>query len=318
MPMRAPVLEPVTQHFVDSLAGAPPIHTLAPAEARKRLRAAQAGPVGRPAAQLQDALLPVGPSGEVRVRIVRPERESDELLPVIVYCHGGGFVLGDADTHDRLVRELANGVGAALVFVDYARAPESRFPTALEEIYAATDFVARHAAALDLDASRIAIAGDSAGGNLAAGVALLAKQRRRPRLVFQALLYPVTGASFDTESYESFADGPWLTRAAMRAFWDAYLPDVAARKQVLASPLEASLDELAGLPDALVIVGENDVLRDEGEAYARKLSEAGVRVTSTRYNGTIHDFALLNALADTPATRAAIAQTISALRGALE
>ena len=227
-------------------------------------------------------------------------------------------MLGDADTHDRLVRELANSVGAAIVFVDYARAPESRFPTALEEIYAATAFVARHAVALDVDASRIAIAGDSAGGNLAAGVALLAKQRRGPRLVFQALLYPVTCAAFDSESYEIYAEGPWLTRAAMHAFWDAYLPDVAARKQVLASPLEASLDELAGLPDELVIVGEHDVLRDEGEAYARKLTEAGVRVTSTRYNGTIHDFALLNALADTPATRAAIAQAIGALRGALE
>jgi len=146
---------------------------------------------------------------------------------------------------------------------------------------------------------------------------LMAKERRGPKIAFQALFYPVTDAGFDTPSYARFADGPWLTRHAMEWFWDAYLPDPTARKQPTATPLNASLDELAGLPDALVIVDENDVLRDEGEAYARKLSDAGVRVTSVRYNGTIHDFVMLNALADTPATRGAIAQAVGALRRAL-
>jgi acetyl esterase len=318
-PEPAPSLEPVTQQFVDSLvaAGAAPIHTLSPAEARAVLADAQAGPVGRPAAKLEETELPVGPQGSVRVRIVRPAG-GEQLLPVVIYLHGGGWVLGDASTHDRLVRELAHGAGAAVVFVEYSRAPEARFPVAIEEAYAATKYVAEHGAALGLDASRLAIAGDSAGGNLAAAVTLLARQRRGPRIQLQVLLYPVTDAGFDTASYTTFAEGPWLTRAAMQWFWDAYLPDVAARQQALASPLQAPLDQLRGLPDALVIVAENDVLRDEGEAYARKLAEAGVWVTCTRYNGTIHDFAMLNAVADTPAARGAVAQAVSALRAALE
>ena len=312
-------LEPVTQQFVDALAAGdtPPIHTLSPANARAVLVGAQAGPIGKPAAKLEDTMLPVGPRGSVRVRIVRPAG-GDGILPVVMYFHGGGWVLGDASTHDRLARELAHGAGAAVVIVEYGRSPESRFPTALEEAYAATRYVAEQGTTLRLDASRLALAGDSAGGNLAAAVGLLAKQRRGPRILLQVLFYPVTDARFDTTSYTTFADGPWLTRAAMQWFWDAYLPDGPARAQALASPLRASLDQLRGLPDALVIVAENDVLRDEGEAYARRLEEAGVRVTCTRYNGTIHDFVMLNALADTPAARAAVAQAAIALRAALE
>ena len=174
-----------------------------------------------------------------------------------------------------------------------------------------------HSASLRVDPLRLAVAGDSVGGNMAAAVTLMAKQRRRPKIGFQVLFYPVTDAGFDTVSYARFADGPWLTKRAMEWFWDAYLPDPAARKQPTATPLNASLDQLASLPEALVIVAENDVLRDEGEAYARKLSNAGVRVTSTRYNGTIHDFVMLNALADTPATRGAIAQAVFALKTTL-
>jgi acetyl esterase len=164
---------------------------------------------------------------------------------------------------------------------------------------------------------RLAVAGDSVGGNMSAAVTLMAKKHRGPHIAFQVLFYPVTDSGFDTPSYNQFADGPWLTKHAMEWFWDAYLPDPADRKQPTATPLNASLDQLAGLPEALVIVDENDVLRDEGEAYARKLSDAGVRVTSIRYNGTIHDFVMLNALADTPATRGAITQAVAALRGAL-
>jgi acetyl esterase len=311
-----PALELHTQQFVDSLAGAPPIYMLSPADARSVLVQAQSIPVGKPSAQIEDITLPVGPTGSVPVRIVRPTATA-EVLPVVMYFHGGGWILGDRDTHDRLVREIAVGAKAAVVFVDYARAPEARYPIAIEQAYAATRYVADNGASLRVDPLRLAVAGDSVGGNMAAAVTLMAKQRRGPKIAFQVLFYPVTDAGFDTPSYAQFADGPWLTKRAMEWFWDAYLPDPAARKQPTAAPLNASPDQLAGLPEALVIVDENDVLRDEGEAYARKLSDAGVRVTSVRYNGTIHDFVMLNALADTPATRGAIEQTVGALRGAL-
>jgi acetyl esterase len=311
-----PTLEVNTQQFVDSLAGAPPIYTLSPADARSVLAEAQSILVGKPGAQIEDIALAVGPTGSVPIRIVRPTATA-EVLPVVMYFHGGGWILGDRDTHDRLVREIAVGVGAAVVFVEYARAPEARFPVAIEQAYAATRYVADNALNLGLDPLRLAVAGDSVGGNMAAAVTLMAEQRRGPKIAFQVLFYPVTDARFDTPSYSHFANGPWLTRRAMEWFWDAYLPDAAARKQPTATPFNAPPGQLAGLPEALVIVDENDVLRDEGEAYARKLSDAGVRVTSVRYNGTIHDFVMLNALADTPAARSAIAQAIGALRGAL-
>jgi acetyl esterase/lipase len=311
-----PTLEPHTQQFVDSLAGAPPIYTLSPAEARSVLVQVQSIPVGKPSAKIEDIAFPVGPTGSVPVRIVRPAGTVD-ALPAVIYIHGGGWILGDRNTHDRLVREIAVGAEAAVVFVDYDRSPEARYPVAIEQAYAATCYVVDHSTDLHIDPSRLAVAGDSVGGNMAAALTLMARRRRGPRIGFQVLFYPVTDADFDTASYTRFADGPWLTKRAMQWFWDAYLPDVAARKQPTATPLNASLDELAGLPEALVIVDENDVLRDEGEAYARRLSDAGVRVTSTRYNGTIHDFTMLNPLADTPATRGAIAQAVGALRGAL-
>ena len=216
-----------------------------------------------------------------------------------------------------LMREIAVGARAAVVFVAYDRAPASRFPIAIEQAYAATRQIVDQAAALRLDPNRLAVMGDSVGGNVAAVVALLAKERRGPRIDLQVLLYPLTDADFDTTTYRRFADGPWVTRAAMRWFWDAYLPDPALRADPHATPLNATLAQLRNLPDALVIVAQADVLRDEGEAYARKLSDAGVRVTSVRYNGTIHDFVLLGALADTPAVRGATAQIIHALRSAL-
>ena len=315
----APVLEPVTQQFIDGLAaaGGPPIYTLSPTDARAVLAGAQAGPVGKPAAQIEDTSFPVGPTGSVPIRIVRPEGASG-VLPAVMHFHGGGWILGDRHTHDRLTREIAVGAGAAVVFVDYERSPEARYPVAIEQAYAATVYVVEHGRQLGVDPARLAIVGDSVGGNMAAAVTLMAKQRRGPKIAFQVLFYPVTDANFETGSYRAFADGPWLTRAAMMWFWDAYLPDQAARQEVLATPLNASIEELRGLADALVIVDENDVLRDEGEAYARKLTQAGVRVTSVRYNATIHDFVLLNALADTPAVRGAIAQANAALKAALE
>jgi len=316
--LAAPVLEPTTQKFIDGLAaaGGPPIYTLSPEAARKVLADAQAGPVKKLPAKVGDVTFPVGPTGSVRIRVVRPEHAKG-VLPVVVYVHGGGWILGDEETHDRLVREIAVGADAAVFFVDYDRSPEAKYPAAIEQVYAAMQYVVEHAKQLHVDPTRLAIVGDSVGGNMAAAVTLMAKERHGPQIDFQVLFYPVTDAALDTGSYAAFADGPWLTKKAMEWFWNAYLPDAAAGRQITASPLQASTEELRGLPDALVIVDENDVLRDEGEAYARKLSQAGVRVTSTRYNGTIHDFVMLNALADTPATRAAIRQADDALRAAL-
>lgn len=311
-------LEPATQKFIDGLAasGSPPIYTLTPNAARKVLRGAQAGPVREPAIDRQDRVLPIGPKGQTRVSIIRPHGAKGRL-PVVMYFHGAGWVMGDLATHDRLVRDIAVGAHAAVVFVDYDHSPESRYPVAIEEDYAATRYVVAHAQALDVDATRLAVAGDSVGGNMATVVALLAKERHGPAIRVQLLYYPVTDANFDDGSYQAFANGPWLTRNAMKWFWDAYLPDAAQRRDPHVSPLQATPGQLAGLPDALVITDENDVLRDEGEAYARKLSEAGVRVTSTRYNGTIHDFVMLNALGGTPAARAATEQGSAFLKHAL-
>ena len=313
--LAAPVLEPTTQKFIDGLAGGKPIYTLSPQSAREVLLRAQSGPIELAAVSMEDRLLPVGPTGQTRIRVIRPEHITD-TLPVILYFHGAGWVMGDTKTHDRLVRELATGAMATVVFVDYERSPENRYPVAIEQDYAVTDYVAKHPEEFNVDASRLAIAGDSVGGNMAAVVSLLAKERKGPLIKAQLLFYPVTDAGMTDGSYQTFANGPWLTKPAMVWFWDAYLPDVEARKNVHVSPLNAMPEQLKGLPPALVITAENDVLRDEGEAYANKLSVAGVTVTSTRYNGTIHDFVMLNALADTPAARAAIAQVNTFLRNA--
>jgi acetyl esterase len=318
-PVTAARLEPLTQRFVDATLGAEQgyLLTRTPAEARRALLALQSGPIGKPGVDIEDTVFPVGPTGAVRVRIVRPQQRGDSL-PVVLYFHGGGWIAGDADTHDRLIREIAVGAGAGLLFVEFELSPEAAFPVAVEQGYAAMTYIVEHGARLGLDGTRIAVAGDCAGGNMAAALTLIAKERRGPRISFQVLFYPTTSADFATESYRDFADGPWLTRTAMERCWDAYLPNPEERRTLRAAPLHASLEQLKGLPEALIIVAENDVLRDEGEAYARRLSDAGVAVTSVRYNGTIHDFVMLNALADAPATRGAIAQASAALRRALQ
>jgi acetyl esterase len=223
-----------------------------------------------------------------------------------VYFHGGGWVLGGKDTHDRLVREIANGANAAVVFVNFTPSPEAKYPIPIEEAYAATKYIAENGKNFNLDTSRLAVVGDSVGGNMAAAVILMAKERAGPRIDYQVLFYPVTDANFDTPSYQQFAKDIWLTREAMKWFWNNYLPDKEMRKQPTASPLQASIDQLKGQPPALIITDENDVLRDEGEAYAHKLIQAGVDVTAVRYMGTIHDFVMLNTLAGTPATCSAI------------
>jgi acetyl esterase len=253
---------------------------------------------------------------DVRVRIVRPPGVAGPL-PVILYMHGGGWVLGNADTHDRLVRELAVGTGAAVVFVEYDRAPEAHYPVAIEQGYATAQWIVREGAANQLDADRIAVAGDSVGGNMAAALALMANERGDVRFVHQSMYYPVTDAAMDTGSFEQFAEGYFLTAKAMAWFWDAYLPELGRRSEPFASPLRASDEQLAGLPPAFIIVDEADVLRDEGEAYAARLRGAGIGVTTVRYDGITHDFMMLNPLSGTHATRAAVAQAISILREAL-
>ncbi|WP_199429602.1 alpha/beta hydrolase [Qaidamihabitans albus] len=314
-------LEPAAQAFVEATAQPPFLYELGPAEGRRTVDEVQSGDVAKPDVDVTDLTVPGDPNGDVRgvqVRIVRPAGVTGPL-PVLVYLHGAGWVFGNAHTHDRLVRELSVGARAAVVFPEYSRAPEARYPVAVEENYAVATWVARHGAEHDLDSARIAIAGDSAGGNMTAAVTLLAKQRGDVRFVQQVLFYPVTDTTLEspTESYRRFGEGGYfLTLEAMRWFLDQYLPDHDRRTEITASPLRATTEDLTGLPPALVITAEADVLRDEGEAYAAKLRQAGVPVTAVRYLGTIHDFVMLNALRETHAAEAAINQAVAALRTA--
>jgi acetyl esterase len=314
----AVVLEPAAQAMADALAAndGPPLYALSPKDARAVLDQAQSGDIAMAPASIEHRTIPGGPSGQVEITIVRPEGAM-ETLPVVIYIHGGGWVLGNFGTHQRLVRDLASQTGAAFVFVNYTPSPDAHYPVAIEEAYAAAKWVAEHGGEIGVDGTRMAVAGDSVGGNMTAALTLVAKERGGPVFRYQALFYPVTNAAFDTESYEQFADGPWLTRKAMQWFWDAYAPDITRRTEPTASPLLASMEQLAGLPPALVITDEADVLRDEGEAYSRKLRQAGVDVTSVRYEGVFHDFMMLNALAETNATRTATAEAAQALKAAL-
>jgi acetyl esterase len=309
------VLEQASRAFVEATAKPPLLYELTPAKARAVLDEVQATPIDK--LPVADRWVTVRADvGDVRVRIVRPP-DAVGALPVILYMHGGGWVLGNADTHDRLVRELAVGAGAAVVFVEYDRSPEAHYPVAIEQGYAAARWIVREGAANDLDPDRIAIAGDSVGGNMTAALALMAGERGDVRFVHQSLYYPVTDAAMDTGSYEQFAEGYFLTAKTMAWFWDAYAPDVERRSEPFASPLRASDEQLVDLPPTFVLVDEADVLRDEGEAYAARLRAAGVAVTTVRYDGITHDFMMLNPLSGTRATRAAVAQAIAMLRAAL-
>ncbi|GGM13734.1 alpha/beta hydrolase [Nakamurella endophytica] len=311
-----PVLEPAAQEFADATDAPPYLFDLPIEEGRRTVDSVQDGDIPAPAVDVTDVTVPGGPSGQVSVRIYRPAGSTGPL-PVVLYTHGAGWVFGNAHTHDRLVRELTVRAQAATVFTEYSLSPEARYPTAIEEIYAALQWIAGSGAEHDLDPARIAVAGDSVGGNMSAAVTLLAKQRGGPRLTAQLLYYPVTDADFDTGSYRQFAEHYWLRRDAMQWFWDQYIADPAQRREITASPLRASTDDLAGLPPALVVTGEADVLRDEGEAYAAKLRTAGVPVTAVRYLGAIHDFVMVNGMRDTHAARAATAQGGEFLRAAL-
>jgi acetyl esterase/lipase len=308
-------LEPEAQKMADATAQPPFFYEMTPDAARKVLDDVQALPTSMPEVDEKWIVVPAT-VGDVRVRIIKPV-EATAPLPAVLYIHGGGWVLGNTGTHDRLVRDLAVGVNAAVVFVEYDRSPEAQYPVAIEQAYATAQWIMAHGAEEGIDASRLAVAGDSVGGNMSAAVAIMAKQRGDVAFCHQSLYYPVTDAAQDTASYIEFADGPFLLAKSMAWFWDAYLPDASRRNEITASPLRATLEELAGLPEAFVIVDENDVLRDEGEAYARRLIEAGVRTTTVRYNATIHDFMMLNPLCTSAASTGAIEQAVHILRKAL-
>jgi acetyl esterase len=307
------VLNRVYRDFIDKLLAKKerPIYMLTPDEARRSLLQLQSHPATQIDAEVKDFSVNSG-RFTLRLRLVRPNHATNR--GVIIYFHGAGWVMGDATTHDRLIIELAVGANATVVFLDYDRAPEHRYPIAIEEGYEAIRYVVQHAKDLGVDATQLAVAGDSAGANIATVIVLLTKQRSGPAIAGQLLFYPVTSADFESHSYKQFADGPWLTRRAMQWFWDQYLPDHEKRREPHASPLLASLQELSRLPRTLIITAENDVLRDEGEAYGRKLIQAGVDIVTTRYNGTIHDFVMLNDVSQAAPTRAAIGQAARFLR----
>ncbi|MGQ7958249.1 alpha/beta hydrolase [Pseudomonas sp. SP16.1] len=311
----SPGVERNTQAFLEALAagGGTPLERLSPAEARAVLVGAQASvEVDLSAVETHEHSIEAA-GQTLKLVVVRPAG-SQGNLPGFMFFHGGGWVLGDYPTHARLIRDLVVHSGAAAVYVDYTPSPEAKYPTAINQAYAATQWVAANGSQIGVDGSRLAVAGNSVGGNMAAVVALKAKEAGTPKLRFQLLLWPVTDASFNNASYNQFAEGHFLTRGMMEWFWDNYTTDPKQRNEIHASPLRASLEQLQGLPPAMVQSAEMDVLRDEGEAYARRLGAAGVAVSAVRYNGMIHDYGLLNVIAEVPAVRTAMQQAGAALR----
>ncbi|WP_246884532.1 alpha/beta hydrolase, partial [Pseudomonas chlororaphis] len=304
-----------TQAFLDALnAGrGKPMEQMTAKEARAVLVGAQAGvKLTLPKADVSQKTIKVD-GQDISLTIVRPAGVKG-TLPVFMFFHGGGWVLGDFPTHERLVRDLVVGSGAAAVFVNYTPSPEAHYPVAINQAYAATKWVAEHGQEINVDGKRLAVAGNSVGGNMAAVVSLMAKDKGTPAIRFQLLLWPVTDANFETASYNQYAEGHFLSKNMMKWFWDNYTADARQRNEIYASPLRATSAQLKGLPPALIQTAGADVLRDEGEAYARKLDEAGVSVTSVRYNGMIHDYGLLNVVSQVPAVRSALLQASEELK----
>jgi acetyl esterase len=309
-------LDPAAQAFCDATSTPPFLNELGPEAGRKTVDEVQSSEIYKPPINEEWFDVPGGPTGSVPTRIVRPP-DASGVLPVILYTHGAGWVFGDAHTHDRLVRDLAIGSQAAVVFPEYDRSPEAKYPVALEQSYAVAQWVIGQGGDKELDGGRMAIAGDSVGGNMAIALTLLAKERGDVSFVQQVLFYPVTNANFESNSYLEFADGYFLSRTGMEWYWDQFTTDEKERALITASPLRATVEQLEGLPPALVINGEADVLRDEGEAYAAKLRRAKVSVVSVRYGGMIHDFVMLNALHESAPARAAVNQATTTLSAAL-
>jgi acetyl esterase len=248
----------------------------------------------------------------ITLYVVSPEGAIG-TLPVFIFYHGAVWIAGNFENHKRLVRDLVVGSRAVAVFPEYTPVPEAQFPVQIEQAHAAAVWVSQHAEELGVDGSKLAVVGNSVGGNMAAAVTMMAHDRGGPHIVYQQLLWPALSAKLDTESYRAYGEGRFLPRDFMEYGWDHYAPDPETRMHRYAAPLEASIEELRGLPATLIQTAENDVLRDEGEAYARKLDAAGVDVTSVRYNGTIHDFGLLNALVNVSSTGTALRQAAADL-----
>jgi acetyl esterase len=312
-PSTNPTVEHHVRKFLRALnsSGGKPLETMTPADARKVLVSVQKGAT-LPPCDVEDRLIEQD-GVQVKINIVRPKGATG-VPPVFMFFHGGGWILGDYPTHERFVSDLVVDTGYAAVFVNYTPSPEAQYPTAINQAYAATKWVATHGAEINVDATRLAIVGNSVGGNMTAVIALKAKAEGGPALKCQIMFWPVTDANFETESYHEYEDGYFLTRPMMKWFWDAYTTDPKQRKEIYASPLQAATEQLKDLPPALIQTAGNDVLRDEGEAYARKLDEAGVDVTAVRYEGLIHDYGLLNALSEVPAVRDALHQAAEMLK----
>ncbi|EMF0395335.1 alpha/beta hydrolase fold protein [Enterococcus sp. AZ078] len=298
-------LEKAAIEFSDANAPHPRIYELPPEEGRALLEKVQESPVDKLPVDIEDLTVDTGQWGSINVRFVRPEGNTDKL-PVIFYIHGAGWVFGSAQTHDKLIRELAVRTNSVVVFPEYSRSPEAKYPTAIEQSYAVLQKLSELAESKGLDLSELTVAGDSVGGNMATVMTILTKERQGLPIQKQLLFYPVTDANFTTDSYQEFAENYFLTKEGMKWFWDQYTTDDSERSEITASPLRATSEELADLPPALILTGEADVLRDEGEAYARKLRDAGVAVTQVRFQGMIHDFVMVNSLDQTNATRAAM------------
>jgi len=314
-----PQIESNTRGFLKMLNSGTgkPLEQLEPKEARAILVGAQAS-IKVDLSGVTFTEKTINQDGQsIKLNIVRPANVKG-ILPVFMFFHGGGWVLGDFPTHQRMVRDLVVESGAVAVFVNYTPSPEAHYPVAINQAYAATKWVAENGAQIGVDGKRLAVAGNSVGGNMAAVVALMAKDKKGPSIKLQVLFWPVTNANFETESYKLFATDRFLTKNLMMWMWDNYTTDANERKEIYASPLQATVDQLRGLPAALVLTAENDILRDEGEAYARKLDEAGVKVTATRFNGMIHDWGLLNAISTIAGTKSAMLQAGAELKEALK
>ncbi|MBW8804184.1 MAG: alpha/beta hydrolase [Catenulisporales bacterium] len=310
------VLDPVVEQLIAASATPPSMDDLDPVPGRQALREAQADRIEDFDVRAEFRVAPVGPSGLVGFWIFRPAGIR-EPPPTLFYLHGGRWMLGDVQTHARLVSELVAETGAVAVVPEYSRTPEARYPVALEECYSLLTWILDQGDALGLDTDRIAVAGDCAGATLATALTMLAKQRGGPPIAAQLLFYPLLDARCASGSQHRFASGYLLTRKALRRYWQEYLRGSDSWTEPTASPLCASLSDLEGLPAALVVTAEADVARDEGEQYARRLQEAGVEATAMRFLGTVHDFVALNALRDSPPSRAAMRQACDFLRARL-
>lgn len=312
-------LDSASAEFVEKIdrLGGKPIYELTPEQARQALLVLQKNVAENPDVQTDEYQAPLANDKKMTFYIIKP-KNADQPLPIVFYIHGGGWVMGGIKTHRRLVEELALRANVAIVFPEYELSPEAQYPQITEDLFMVLRYIAENAENFDLNAKKTALAGDSAGGNMAAVLALrFAKRDYNPEILFQMLLYPVTGANFSTPSYEKFADGPWLTRKAMEWFWNQYAPDENMRKEIYASIINADEDVLKNMPPALIVTAENDVLRSDGEIFARKLNKAGVKTSCVRINNTIHDFMMIDDLKNSPATQTAINLAVATLNDIL-